>query len=373
MPYKPCNGKRYGEHPVRLLRPNTFVRSRLVAPFRVRYGFLSRGADRSRYGWEPSVHKGPLLERGGVVKSPDLLDSSNSLHHLFSEKREWRIRGGIFDFSHAALYLRGVGVAESTSWPAYQRMRRKPIGLGMARRIRARGPAAVASQHRWNYYHWLIEDLPPLVYLRQAVPNLTVYVEKTAPSFVRQTLAFYGVNYELSWGLRKFSEIVFIGRGDDSGWARSWDIQQIRGNKEPRTRSRRIYISRRNSSRTAAHEPALECWLSTLGFEVVLLEELPFARQVELLSEAAVVVAPHGSGLANLVFAPTGTHVIEIFERRNVNQCFQRLSAVCGHHHEGIIFDQHEEAGLVLPRVREALEALEALEVDGVEHTNSAR
>lgn len=352
------------------LRGSTSLLRRLLAPFRVKYGFVSRGSDCSRYGWDGSVHKVQELEAEGLAHSQDLLDPGNSLTHFFPEKHLWRATNGIFDFSQAALYLAGAGIAESTSWPAYQRIRRRPIDLALARRATASGSVALVSQHRWNYYHWLIEDLPPLVYLSRTVPNLTAYVGKTAPSFVRQTLAFYGVKYQLSSGLRRFSEIVFIGRGDDSGWARSWDIQQIRGNAEPLKRSRRLYISRRKSSRTAAHEPALESSLSTLGFEVVLLEELPFARQVELLSEAAVVVAPHGSGLANLVFAPAGTRVIEIFERRNVNQCFQRLSAVCGHHHEGIIFDQHEEPGFVLTRV---CEALEALEVDGVNHTNSAR
>jgi hypothetical protein len=37
-------------------------------------------------------------------------------------------------------------------------------------------------------------------------------------------------------------------------------------------------------------------------------------------------VAPHGAGLANLVFAPPGAGVVELFARDYVNECFWALA-----------------------------------------------
>ena len=43
-----------------------------------------------------------------------------------------------------------------------------------------------------------------------------------------------------------------------------------------------------------------------------------------------VVVAPHGAGLANLVFCEAGTRVVEFFNRAYVNGNFWRLAALRG-------------------------------------------
>lgn len=327
----------------------------LLAPFRSKYGFVARGSDRSRYAWEAWVRKGELLHRSELTYSPDLLDLENALGHCFSEKHVWAVRNGIFDFAHGVVYLKGVGVSESTSWPAYTRVRRRPIALSAAKKIKLQGPVAAASQHRWNFYHWLIEDLPPLIHLSQEIPDLIVLIKQGAPGFVIESLEFFGIHYQFCSGLLRVPELVFVGRGDDTGWAHPWDIQQIRLNATSIKRSRKIYISRRNSSRSPRHEASLESWLSSIGFEVVFLEKLSFTLQVKVLSEASVVVAQHGAGLSNLVFAAESTRVIEIFERGNVNQCFQRLSEVCKHDYRWVIFDSQEEASSVIRNVEKAL------------------
>jgi capsular polysaccharide biosynthesis protein len=78
--------------------------------------------------------------------------------------------------------------------------------------------------------------------------------------------------------------------------------------------TRRIYISRAGShQRRISNEEKLLPILRDYGFHVVRLEELTFGEQVGLFSNAEVIVAPNGSGLANLVFCSKGTTAIEIF------------------------------------------------------------
>jgi capsular polysaccharide biosynthesis protein len=70
------------------------------------------------------------------------------------------------------------------------------------------------------------------------------------------------------------------------------------------TGSRRIFLSRRNSSwRRLANEAELISVLTPLGFEVVCMEEITFAEQLRTFAEADFIIAPNGSALNNLIFA----------------------------------------------------------------------
>jgi capsular polysaccharide biosynthesis protein len=66
------------------------------------------------------------------------------------------------------------------------------------------------------------------------------------------------------------------------------------------------------ANRRILNEADLLQALSPLGFERYRLEALPIEEQIALFQDAECVVAPHGAGLANLVFAPE-TAVVELF------------------------------------------------------------
>jgi len=85
----------------------------------------------------------------------------------------------------------------------------------------------------------------------------------------------------------------------------------------PRRRSaegaRFIYLARPgNARRNLGNEAALIDMLEGFGFEPVRPELLPFAEQVAALEAAEVIVAPHGSALATLVFCHGVKRVVEI-------------------------------------------------------------
>lgn len=63
--------------------------------------------------------------------------------------------------------------------------------------------------------------------------------------------------------------------------------------------------------RRVDNERAVIKTLSHQGFERVVLSELPFAAQVMLFAGAEAVVAPHGAGLVNMMFAED-LNVIEL-------------------------------------------------------------
>jgi capsular polysaccharide biosynthesis protein len=74
-----------------------------------------------------------------------------------------------------------------------------------------------------------------------------------------------------------------------------------------------VYASRREQSkRRLLNEAQVEAALAALGFRIIVPGEMSVREQIEAFSRARVVVAPHGAGLANMVFAPPGAALLEI-------------------------------------------------------------
>jgi capsular polysaccharide biosynthesis protein len=77
---------------------------------------------------------------------------------------------------------------------------------------------------------------------------------------------------------------------------------------------RRIYLSRADAGwRRVLNEPVLMAMLAQRGFESVSLAGMSVREQAALFDAAAWIVAPHGAGLANVVFARPGATLLEIF------------------------------------------------------------
>ena len=97
----------------------------------------------------------------------------------------------------------------------------------------------------------------------------------------------------------------------------------------------RLYISRAGARvRRVANEEDVVAALQPFGFHAVRLEELPFAEQVHLFRAAEMVVAPHGAGLANVLFAPPLT-VVELASRV-VSPVYFFLSLALGHDYRAV-------------------------------------
>ena len=62
---------------------------------------------------------------------------------------------------------------------------------------------------------------------------------------------------------------------------------------------------------------ALRLLTDRAGFEAIDFESLSFPEQTRLLGQANVIVAPHGAGLSNLLYARRSTKIIELNKRLN--------------------------------------------------------
>ena len=88
----------------------------------------------------------------------------------------------------------------------------------------------------------------------------------------------------------------------------------------------RIYISRKNAySRRVVNELEFLPFLEALNCQVLYLENLSFQEQISYFLNAEIVIAPHGSGLTNLIFCRPHTKIIEFLCPRWTASCYWQL------------------------------------------------
>jgi hypothetical protein len=109
---------------------------------------------------------------------------------------------------------------------------------------------------------------------------------------------------------------------------------------------RRIYVTRGGALRRPLfNEPAVLEALAPFGFEVVDCASLSVSGQRALFANAEIVVAPHGAGLTNIVWARPGTKLVELMPRGHANPCFMDLASQAGVAY-GVVPSTVEEDGV---------------------------
>lgn len=178
-----------------------------------------------------------------------------------------------------------------------------------------------------NYFHWLFDALPRIHLLKKSgwfdkVDWFIVPSHKRG--FQKDTLRLLGIDEsKIVEGHREThiqADTMLVSTyvryyGHIPEWACKFLRESFLQIKTPEVNTYSyIYISRNDSNiRYVMNEPALLSVLDEYGFKKVELGALSFAEQVSLFASAKVIVAPHGAGLANLVFCKKGTSVIELF------------------------------------------------------------
>lgn len=183
-----------------------------------------------------------------------------------------------------------------------------------------------------NYSHWLTAHLPKLLMLREeGLDSDVVLPAKLAPA-VEASLRLFGMppeNY-LGFDTRKSLSIEELTVVSSDRFrpellklvARHCPVP-VAGNP-----MRRVFISRTGATRRRLlNEDEIWPHLKKAGFERVRMESLDFEAQVKLMRDTAVLVAPHGAGLTNMLFCPVGTHVVEFADLSFPNPNFYAVAS----------------------------------------------
>ena len=204
-----------------------------------------------------------------------------------------------------------------------------------------------------NYYHWLIDSLPRLQLLKKTgfwaeIDYFLVYDSQRR--FVADSLRALGIRPEQVLDLRTHRHLVadrllvtsaVRGAGTHTPqWACSFLRQELRAAIAPQAFSPYVYLSRRDApARHVLNEPEVEALLRPYGFETHVLGNYSFGQQLALFAGARAVVAPTGAGLANLVFAPAGMPVVELFPKHFTVVEYPELCYRLGLRHRYLVAD----------------------------------
>ena len=258
-------------------------------------------------------------------------------------------------------------------------LRKGPYRTSGQRRISGVCTAIECEPWLSNYYHWLIDILPRVYALHhewfRAVPEIKLLLSKTLSDDERSALEALlpdnvGVEQvapDTKVSVEQFAVLPFLS-GDWAGYLPMEYLRFFRrrlfdrfGIDPESQRTERVFVSRKRASmRWITNEDALARRLESADFASYCLEELAFPAQMDLFSRARTVIAPHGAGLTNLLFA-TDCGVIEIFPGKPLNH-YRLLSAALDLEYANTTGPQkHKDANALAP-IDEVMAKLESME-----------
>lgn len=197
--------------------------------------------------------------------------------------------------------------------------------------------AVIATTLGSGYAHWLLEELPRLLTLPPRECETTIAHAVTP--YQRAALALAQLP-DVILTPKRFShyaceQLLVPALQGANGHPTPFSVALVRefaaplGGSGTRGFGEKLYLTRENARRRKiSNEPALWARLRAAGFARVALEELSWAEQIAAFRAARVIVAPHGAGLANLVFCAPGTRVVELFNRDYVHWTYGQLASL---------------------------------------------
>lgn len=189
------------------------------------------------------------------------------------------------------------------------------------------GTYALWRSRRNGYYHTLVDNLPRLLALRGLPADVLTGLQILHPpdlspleSFLLSTYRPAGTELRMvaPRGLYRLERLAFTPFKSRryAGYLAPPYVEAIRAPllpDRPGRHDRRILISRADvTRRRITNGAALARALKPLGFEEVVLQDIPFREQVELFFDAEIIVGAHGAGLTNMLFSQA-CHVVELF------------------------------------------------------------
>ena len=203
--------------------------------------------------------------------------------------------------------------------------------------------AVISSLGHDNYYHWMFQILPRFEVIQQYGIDPDYYVVNTNTPFQKESLQILHISEDRILNPTNSThieadELIVPSLLEPFGMNTSppsracfYLRSKFLKNNVPKRSDRALYITRDDANvRRVLNEQEIREDLMDNGFEVLSLSSFTLRQQVEMFSEAKIIVAPHGSGLTNAVFCERGSVLIEFMPEDRVENFFHRLARIVG-------------------------------------------
>jgi len=211
----------------------------------------------------------------------------------------------------------------------------------------------IAAPNTGAVWHWVWEALAGLAAAFELdgadITSKQTYVHVTHENmFTKQWLALVGVSADrVITGNIYARELVVpeMGKcGQPLPYQTQWLANKTAASIATPTVRKTVVLVKRTQSRVLENHDEVEAFLRSFaasrGLDVHIHDDgrLPSVRmQLHSFAKAALVVAPHGAGLVNIVISYPGTPIIEFLDSSWLNTCFLRLATLLGHRYHGIL------------------------------------
>lgn len=183
-----------------------------------------------------------------------------------------------------------------------------------------------------NYWHFMIDFIPRLIclkYVQAKVVKVIVsdklsykflnFIKKICNKLDINEIDFLQLNQENL--IYSFDKLIFTSRPSinftSSFFYKLFNSDLINKN------NKNIYVKRGNVvRRKVLNEDALIEFIKKYDYEIIDCFELEIDQQINIFSQAKNIIIPSGAAMANLIFIPNNTNVIEI--RSNLDGDFSK-------------------------------------------------
>jgi capsular polysaccharide biosynthesis protein len=194
---------------------------------------------------------------------------------------------------------------------------------------------AITGSNDTNYYHWILEVLSKLQYIKQLpdhYSNYPIMISEKAqhiPS-IKKFFDLFNIKNEIIWlkSIQQYNvgELIYItppnyiapnltlGKKCQAThcYISPRSIHYLKaialsksGKKANISSPKRVFLARKSFIRNYNQDEIMSL-LAAHDFVAVYLEELDFEMQVELMQQAEIIIGPTGAAWTNLIFANSG-------------------------------------------------------------------
>lgn len=329
---------RHDPEPVAPMPSRTLVPGELFASQALEPGYVHKEPLRDLAPVEARLQDLRLIERTATYVAPNLFELRGSSLRIDAGHKMLR-------FGDAVYRGKGGAFARSDETPLFDGAIDLP---GRTLDLTASGAG--------RYSFFLLDSLPKLELVAAAGFSLddfdTILVNSTA-AWLRDMLALAiggadarivafsrdtpSVRMERSVHIEGIRSARFTPRWVHEYLARTFRIGTADATPDGgETFGPNIYISRQKAEgRRILNHEAFLATIRQWGFVEVFAEDHSPLDLAMRLRNAQTVISPHGAGLANILFAPSGANVVELFSSHYTPQYFH-LSRDCGHHYHAL-------------------------------------
>jgi capsular polysaccharide biosynthesis protein len=210
---------------------------------------------------------------------------------------------------------------------------------------------SLLSCHSSNFAHWLMDSLPKLALIEaldeQLKKQFMFIIPDKLPQQMIDSLELLGIPSSQMIPLQEegitVEKLILCHVAQHPGrpkkrhllWVRNSLLARVIGTSHPTSSSRRIFLSRSKYSprRSLVNENEILPILEKYDFTITYPETLSLAEQIRIFSEAEVVLGPHGAAFYSQIFCPSGTSIIEIYNKEYWFHSSRIVANFMGHTH----------------------------------------